>query len=432
MVGISTLYAARYREAWNVNGNHGDVLVSVEQLSKKFCRDLKRSVIYAGSDIFSELIGRSRRSDLRYKEFYALKDVTFSVKRGQAVGLVGANGSGKTTLLRVISGLLKPDSGRVCVLGAVAPLIALGAGFSPVLSGRENIYINMSILGMTRNQINEVYDEVVDFAEIGDALEAPVQSYSSGMLARLGFACAVHTCPELLLVDEVLSVGDMSFRIKCYRRLAQMRQMGTSFLFVSHSPTAVQSICDSAVYLSKGRVVMIDSAMEVMQRYERDLFSSKQVSTSGDMALMEKKSDLYIERISFRASDGSTMSGLKPGEPASLHVRCCGNKPLENVSLNVIVRELNAETGLMLVLESLRDGKTFSTPAAHFVFCLKMEYCGLRPGLYTAKIYLTAGPYFDVIDAVESFIFRVDASALTGVSAFYQPRSWHIEQNLND
>ena len=411
-----------------MNANHGDVLLSVEQLSKKFCRDLKRSVIYAGSDIVSELIGRSRSSDLRYKEFYALENVTFSVKRGQAVGLVGANGSGKTTLLRVISGLLKPDSGRVCVLGTVAPLIALGAGFSPVLSGRENIHVNMAILGMTRDQINDVYEEVVNFAEIGDALEAPVQSYSSGMLARLGFACAIHTRPELLLIDEVLSVGDMSFRIKCYKRLAQMRQMGTSFLFVSHSPTAVQSICDSAVYLSKGKVLMIDSVAEVMRRYELDLFSSKQVSISGDMTLMEKKSDLYIEHLSFRGSDGATMSGLTPGEPASLHVQCCGNKPLENVSLNLIVREMNAESGLMLVLESMRDGKTFSTPAARFVLSLRMEYCGLRPGLYTAKVNLTAGPYFDVIDAVESFIFRVDASARMGPSSFYQPHSWHIEQ----
>ena len=428
MVGLSALYASSYREAWNVNANHGDVLLSVEQLSKKFCRDLKRSVIYAGSDIVSELIGRSRSSDLRYKEFYALENVTFSVKRGQAVGLVGANGSGKTTLLRVISGLLKPDSGRVCVLGTVAPLIALGAGFSPVLSGRENIYVNMAILGMTRDQINDVYEEVVNFAEIGDALEAPVQSYSSGMLARLGFACAIHTRPELLLIDEVLSVGDMSFRIKCYKRLAQMRQMGTSFLFVSHSPTAVQSICDSAVYLSKGKVLMIDSVAEVMRRYELDLFSSKQVSISGDMTLMEKKSDLYIEHLSFRGSDGATMSGLTPGEPASLHVQCCGNKPLENVSLNLIVREMNAESGLMLVLESMRDGKTFSTPAARFVLSLRMEYCGLRPGLYTAKVNLTAGPYFDVIDAVESFIFRVDASARMGPSSFYQPHSWHIEQ----
>lgn len=427
MVGLSALYASSYREAWNVNANHGDVLLSVEQLSKKFCRDLKRSVIYAASDIFSELIGKSRSSNLRYKEFYALKDVTFSVKRGQAVGLVGANGSGKTTLLRVISGLLKPDSGRVSVLGSVAPLIALGAGFSPVLSGRENIYVNMAILGMTSDQINDVYEEVVDFAEIGDALEAPVQSYSSGMLARLGFACAIHTRPELLLVDEVLSVGDMSFRVKCYRRLAQMRQMGTSFLFVSHSPTAVQSICDSAVYLSKGNVVMIDSVTEVMQRYESDLFSSKQVSTSGDMTLMEKKSDLYIERLSFRTADGEITPGLTPGEPVSLHVQCFGNKRFDDVSLNVIIRELNAETDLMLVLESLRDGKTFSTPAARFAFCLRMEYCGLRRGLYTAKVYLTAGPYFDVIDAVESYIFRVDASSRIGASAFYQPRSWHIE-----
>ncbi|MEC4816626.1 MAG: ABC transporter ATP-binding protein, partial [Scytonema sp. PMC 1069.18] len=220
----------------NLQDSESDIVLSVHGVSKKFCRNLKRSLLYGVRDITSELLGlREKNDELRPKEFWALKDISFQLRRGEALALVGKNGSGKTTLLRIIAGLIKPDTGFVEINGRVAPLIALGAGFNPVLTGRENIYANMAILGLSNKEIDKRFDEVVEFAEIEDAIDAPVQSYSSGMAARLGFSCAIHTEPEILLIDEVLAVGDVKFRLKCSRKLSQLQNYGTSFILVSHN-----------------------------------------------------------------------------------------------------------------------------------------------------------------------------------------------------
>jgi lipopolysaccharide transport system ATP-binding protein len=249
-----------------------EVVISVEQVSKKFCRDLKQSLFYGLQDIATDLIGGKRKSDrLRPGEFWALKDVSFQLRRGEALGLVGANGAGKSTLLRIISGLIKPDTGCVRVKGRVAPLIALGAGFNPILTGRENIYANMSILGLSTQAIKKRFDEVVDFAEIWDAIDAPVQTYSSGMAARLGFACAIHTEPDILLIDEVLAVGDIKFRMKCHRKLAKLRENGTAFVLVSHNPPAILNVCNSAIYLLKGQLIATGDIESVVRKYEEDL-----------------------------------------------------------------------------------------------------------------------------------------------------------------
>jgi ABC-type polysaccharide/polyol phosphate transport system ATPase subunit len=232
-----------------------EVVLSVEHLSKKYCRHLKRSLFYAFQDIAAELFARGRMSHvLRTGEFWALHDLSFQLRRGQALGLVGANGAGKTTLLRLISGLIRPDTGSIRIKGRVAPLIALGAGFNPILTGRENVYVNMSILGLSRQDIDDRFQDVLNFAEIGDAIDAPVRTYSSGMAARLGFACAIHTEPDILLVDEVLAVGDIKFRAKCYRQLAQLREKGTSFVLVSHAPQAHPGIPGGFVPRRGGKV----------------------------------------------------------------------------------------------------------------------------------------------------------------------------------
>ncbi|MEL6502772.1 MAG: ABC transporter ATP-binding protein, partial [Cyanobacteria bacterium J06623_1] len=180
------------------------------------------------------------------REFWALSDISFELKKGEALGLVGKNGSGKSTLLRIIAGLIKPDTGTVRVKGRIAPLIALGAGFNPILTGRENIYANMSILGLSKREIDERFAEVVEFAEIGEAINAPVRSYSSGMAARLGFASAIHTEPDIILIDEVLAVGDSKFKTKCYNKLHELRQKRKSFIMVSHSSHAIATVCESA------------------------------------------------------------------------------------------------------------------------------------------------------------------------------------------
>lgn len=246
-----------------------DTLIKVEGVSKKFCRDLKRSLWYGMQDLGNELLGRRHGGDgeLRSDEFWAVKDISFELKRGECLGLIGHNGAGKTTLLRMLNGLVKPDQGRIEMRGRVGALIALGAGFNPILTGRENIYVNASVLGLSKREIDENMDEIIDFAEIGEFIDAPVQSYSSGMQVRLGFAVASVLNPDVLLLDEVLAVGDASFRNKCYHRIAKAR-MDSSIIFVSHNMDQVSRICDFALVLQNGKLVTIGEVGKSIEAYE--------------------------------------------------------------------------------------------------------------------------------------------------------------------
>ena len=193
-----------------------DTLVKVENVGKKFCRGLKRSLWYGVKDICSELIGQDNvHKELRKDEFWAVKRVSFDLKRGECLGLIGKNGAGKSTLLKILNGIIKPDEGRVTMYGRIGALIELGAGFNPILTGRENIYNNAAVLGIPKRDVDHRFAEIVDFAEIDEFLDTPVQNYSSGMKVRLGFAVAAHLEPDGLMIDEVLAVGDLGFVIKC-------------------------------------------------------------------------------------------------------------------------------------------------------------------------------------------------------------------------
>ena len=188
-----------------------EVLVKVEGVSKKFCRDLKRSLWYGMKDISSELFGIHQNGQLRKNEFWAVNDVNFELKRGECLGLIGHNGAGKSTLLKMLNGLIKPDKGTITMQGRIGALIELGAGFNPILTGRENIYNNGAVLGFSKKEIDEKFDAIVDFAEIDEFIDTPVQNYSSGMKVRLGFAVAAQMEPDVLIIDEVLAVGDIGF-----------------------------------------------------------------------------------------------------------------------------------------------------------------------------------------------------------------------------
>jgi lipopolysaccharide transport system ATP-binding protein len=231
----------------------GDVLVKVEGVSKKYCRDLRKSLWYGMKDLSGELLGQSQdRDELRHEEFWAVKDVSFELKRGECLGLIGRNGAGKSTLLKMLNGLIKPDKGRIEMRGRVGALISLGAGFNPILTGRENIFVNGSILGMSRTEIADRFDEIVEFSEIDEFIEAPVQTYSSGMTVRLGFAvAAVLIQPDVLLLDEVLAVGDMGFTIKCLNKVRTLTA-GSAVIFVSHNMQFVSRFCSSIIVIQKG------------------------------------------------------------------------------------------------------------------------------------------------------------------------------------
>jgi len=228
-----------------------DVLVRVDGVSKKFCRDLKRSLWYGLKDTAADLIGRNGVSALRQDEFWAVDNVSLELRRGECLGLIGRNGAGKTTLLKMLNGLIKPDRGRIELRGRVGALISLGAGFNPILTGRENIYVNGSVLGLATKEIDAKLDEIVDFAEIGAFIDAAVQSYSAGMQVRLGFAVATALQPDVLLLDEVLAVGDAAFRAKCYERLARIRD-AAAFVLVSHDTDQIARVCSHVLMLDCG------------------------------------------------------------------------------------------------------------------------------------------------------------------------------------
>ena len=248
-----------------------ETLVRVDGLGKKFCRRLKRSLWYGIRDISAELLGSKRNNiKLRKEEFWALQEVNFEIKRGELVGLIGANGAGKTTLLKLLSGLIKPDQGEITVRGKIQALIALGAGFNPILTARENIYINGAVLGFSKKEIDRLLDQITDFAEINEFIDMPVQNYSSGMQVRLGFAIAVNLKPDILIVDEVLAVGDAAFRRKARNKMMELLHSGISVLFVSHNMALVSSLTSRCIYLDKGRVVTVGASDKVTSLYLSD------------------------------------------------------------------------------------------------------------------------------------------------------------------
>src|SRR5581483_11585040 len=212
----------------------GERAIRAEGLSKKFGLTLRQSMKYGLHDVARKLLGRRNGDDvLRTGEFWAVDDVNFELRSGDALGIMGVNGSGKTTLLRILNGTYAPDTGRAALRGKIGALIAAGAGFSPLLSGRENIYISGTLLGMSPEEIDGRFDEIVAFSELEDFLDMPVRNYSSGMSVRLGFAIAVVGSPDVLLVDEVLAVGDLNFQKRCYERIQHLEQRGTTIMLVA-------------------------------------------------------------------------------------------------------------------------------------------------------------------------------------------------------
>lgn len=230
-----------------------EVLVKVEGLSKKFCKDLKTSLWYGVKDLISGVRGNSYERTLRPKEFWAIQDINFELRRGECLGLIGHNGAGKSTLLKILNGLINPDAGSVTIKGRVGALIELGAGFNPILSGRENIYNNGAVLGFTRKEIDEKLNAIIEFAELEEFIDMPVQHYSSGMKVRLGFAVAAQMEPDVLIIDEVLAVGDLGFVLKCFKAIDTILP-NTAVIFVSHNMPMISRICNEIILLSKGKV----------------------------------------------------------------------------------------------------------------------------------------------------------------------------------
>lgn len=246
-----------------------DIAVKVDHVSMRF--NLASEKIDSIKDYFIKRI----KNNLKYNEFWALQDIDFEVKKGESVALIGLNGCGKSTILKTVAGVLKPTKGRVEVRGAIAPMIELGAGFDMDLTARENVFLNGAILGYNRREMQEFYDEIVDFSELKEFMDVPIKNFSSGMLARLAFSIATIGTPDILIVDEVLSVGDYRFQEKCERRIQKMMKADTTILFVSHSINQVKKICERAIWIEKGRIKDDGPSKIVGSEFERAYYAGE-------------------------------------------------------------------------------------------------------------------------------------------------------------
>jgi len=300
-------------------------------VSKRFKLDRDRPRAF--QELFVALTRWRRRGDV--KEFWALKDVSFKVERGETVGLIGSNGSGKSTALKLISRIITPTSGKILINGRVTALLELGAGFHPELSGRDNVFLNGTVMGMSRREIEHKLDAIVEFAELEDFIDVPVKNYSSGMYARLGFAISVYFDPEVLLIDEVLSVGDQAFQQKCNERMAKLRRKGITIFFVSHDLDAASRLCSRAVWLDHGVVQMDDAAHLVADSYYKHVLEQ---GTQRDQQEEEQEAwaenrwgsgEVRVTGVEFLDQEMQPRQVFMTNEPLTVRVHYEAARPIE-------------------------------------------------------------------------------------------------------
>ncbi|WP_254678085.1 ABC transporter ATP-binding protein [Agrococcus sp. SGAir0287] len=275
-----------------------------------------------------------QRGRAKYTDFHALQDVSFQIPKGSTFGLLGRNGSGKSTLLKVMARILNPDSGSIAMDGRVAAMLEVGSGFHPELSGRENVYLNGAILGMRKEEIDRKFDRIVEFSGVGDFIDQPVKNYSSGMYVRLGFAVSIHVEPDILLVDEVLAVGDMDFQEKCLEKFAQFRDEGRTVVVVSHGLEQMRSFCDQAAWLDHGVVQDVGPARRIVDEYADSSHAAKPVDGGGTRF---GSGEMLVERIELLAADGGDAGGLQTGDGLLVRVHYRAHETVERPVLGVSI-----------------------------------------------------------------------------------------------
>jgi len=302
----------------------------MDEVSKKFRKgELFDSLRDALPALATKLVGWQKRGAPSSREFWALKDISLSVERGEVLGIIGHNGAGKSTILKLLSGVLKPTAGTIAVNGSLSALIEIGAGFHPDLTGRENIFLNGAILGLSRARVRKKFDEIVEFSGLAEFMDTPVKRYSTGMYARLGFSVAAHVDTEILVVDEVLSVGDYVFQNKCMERMKEIVKQGSTIIFVSHNLNAVAGFCTRAILLDHGRVVEEGDTQEVIAAYMR-IGETAPSATDGK--------DAFISRLVVRDRNIPKMR-FEPGDDVWLDIDVAANKRCEKLSLTIFLRD---------------------------------------------------------------------------------------------
>ncbi len=368
-------------------------------------------MIYGLSDIARNMIGLSSHSyRLRKGEFWALNDVCFELKKGETLGVIGPNGAGKTTLLKLLNGIFWPDKGKITIKGRVGALIAVGAGFHPLLTGRENIYINGAILGMNKKEIDRKFDEIVDFADIGDFLDVPVNYYSSGMFVRLGFSVAIHCDPDILLIDEILSVGDMAFQRKCITRMNEFVDNGKTIVFVSHNMLAVQSLCRNAIWLEHGYIKSYKDAGEVIKEYTEE--ENRKMMNSYDQISFDKQvtHDVIIRKVRLIDSDNNPKDRFNLHEKIGIEItyETVGKINSPNIGISIFTSD-----GIRISYSDTKmNERKLELKPGIGIITYWINSIPLMPGVYTITIGISDGSIqCDLRRNIDKFIIGTDENS---------------------
>lgn len=376
-------------------------------------------------DVALEDVWKQYRMDGRRgaDTFWALQEITFEVLNGAALGVIGRNGAGKSTLLKLLAGITAPTRGRIILRGRVAALIEVGSGFHPELTGRENVFLSGAILGMRRREIADKLDRIVEFAGVAPFIDTPVKWYSSGMYVRLGFAVAAHLDPDILLIDEVLAVGDAEFQLKCLQRIQQLRAQGTTSLFISHDLTAIERLCDSAVLLEGGKVVATGRPADVVATYHQRL--ALWDPPSGQTSLDSAKSGVALTNVLVQHPDRPHALAFSTGEPVTIALRYAVTRPVLNVEFELRYYSADAKTRIAAPRTGERGESLQLSPPGGIVE-FTCDALPLKPGGYFIGAVvrdLATGKVLAWWDGeTRLYVDRGPA----GAAEFYVPHSWRL------
>jgi teichoic acid transport system ATP-binding protein len=375
-----------------------------------------------------------------HKKFHALDNISLEIQKGESVGLIGKNGAGKSTLLKIITGVLTPTSGSVKVKGKVASLLELGAGFNPEMTGIENIYLNGTVMGYTKAEIDKKVDDIIEFADIGDFVFQPVKMYSSGMFARLAFSVAINVDPDILIIDEALSVGDMAFQNKCFERISNFRKEGKTVIFVSHSLSAIRLLCEKAAWIKNGKLIAYGETKSITQRYEKENYSNVTCKNlQNDTAkIPDLESRLIKDRVkSFgeKAANATCyfsdifIPGLKEG---SINVETFSDITIEIEICNVLKHSIDIGLGIAITrqdgleitrINNIRDDMPISLKAGYSTITLFFQQLNLLDGEYFFSFFLSLSNLLESFHKIEHYI-------KLSVETPYSQCGWKISEGV--
>jgi lipopolysaccharide transport system ATP-binding protein len=396
----------------------GDTVIKVKGVSKKYCRTIKHTMLYGATDLSKSFLGINQNTNhLRNGEFWAVDNLSFELKRGECLGFIGPNGSGKSTLLKMLNGIFMPDRGNIEINGRVGALIEVGAGFHPMLTGRENIYVNGSILGLSKKKIDRKFDDIIDFAEIGEFIDAPVKHYSSGMHVRLGFAIAAQMEPDILLIDEVLAVGDVGFKAKCFNAISNILKHA-AVIFVSHAMPQVARVCTDICVMNIGKSIFQERDVpKGIEHYYSQFKPQKGVITGNGRST--------IHSVEFDSRGKKNVEKINYMDNLIIHFKIDVDPKISN--FNVSISFLNAEQQVVIQSSSLFHKVFLHNTGKQMHVSVEFKEVNLNPSIYSLSISATDETRLEVLSAYHSVKDLQVIGEFIGFAPVQLIGNWEVE-----